>query len=165
VIGGFGLLVDYLADDYELGARIAEMGYRVELSDEVVETTVPAYSFSQFLNHQLRWARGMRDSRERGYIGVVFTFGLPWAVLNLITAGCSLSSIALLSLIFAARVTLALTVGVGLLRDTQVLRDLWLLLPRDMVALGIWVWSYAGNTITWRGQEFALKDGRLIRDR
>ena len=86
-------------------------------------------------------------------------------MLNLITAGCSLSSIALLSLIFAARVTLALTVGVGLLRDTQVLRDLWLLLPRDMVALGIWVWSYAGNTITWRGQEFALKDGRLIRDR
>lgn len=165
VIGGFGLLVDYLADDYELGARIAEMGYRVELSDEVVETTVPAYSFSQFLNHQLRWARGMRDSRERGYIGVVFTFGLPWAVLNLITAGCSLSSIALLSLIFAARVTLALTVGVGLLRDTQVLRDLWLLLPRDMVALGIWVWSYAGNTITWRGQEFALKNGKLIRDR
>lgn len=165
VIGGFRLLVDYLADDYELGARIAEMGYRVELSDEVVETTVPAYSFSQFLNHQLRWARGMRDSRERGYIGVVFTFGLPWAVLNLITAGCSLSSIALLSLIFAARVTLALTVGVGLLRDTQVLRDLWLLLPRDMVALGIWVWSYAGNTITWRGQEFALKDGRLIRVR
>ena len=165
VIGGFALLVDYLADDYELGARIAEMGYRVELSDEVVETTVPAYSFSQFLNHQLRWARGMRDSRERGYIGVVFTFGLPWAVLNLITAGCSLSSIALLSLIFAARVTLALTVGVGLLRDTQVLRDLWLLLPRDMVALGIWVWSYAGNTITWRGQEFALKDGRLIRVR
>ena len=165
VIGGFALLVDYLADDYELGARVAEMGYRVELSDEVVETTVPAYSFSQFLNHQLRWARGMRDSRERGYIGVVFTFGLPWAVLNLITAGCSLSSIALLSLIFAARVTLALTVGVGLLRDTQVLRDLWLLLPRDMVALGIWVWSYAGNTITWRGQEFALKNGKLIRDR
>jgi ceramide glucosyltransferase len=164
-IGGLAPLVDYLADDYELGARIAAKGYHVELSDEVVETTVPAYSFRQFLDHQLRWARAMRDARRRGYLGVVFTFGLPWAVLNLITAGASLSSIALLSLVFAARVTLALAIGVGLLRDVQVLRDLWLLLPRDLVALGVWVWSYAGNTVIWRGQEFLLKDGKLARMR
>jgi ceramide glucosyltransferase len=162
-IGGLAPLADYLADDYELGARIAAKGYRVELSDEVVETTVPAYSFSEFLAHQLRWSRGMRDSRKWGYAGVAFTFGLPWAFLNVIAAGASLSSIALLSLLCAARVTLALTVGVGILRDMQVLRDLWLLLPRDLVALGIWAWSFAGSTITWRGQEFALKDGKLSR--
>ncbi len=160
-IGGLAPLADYLADDYELGARIAAKGYRVELVDEVVETTVPAYRFGQFLEHQLRWARGMRDARKAGYLGVVFTFGLPWAVLNLIAAGASLSSVALLSLLFAARVTLALAIGVGVLRDMQVLRDLWLLLPRDLVALGVWVWSYAGNTIAWRAHRFVLKDGRL----
>lgn len=162
-IGGLAPLADYLADDYELGARIAAKGYRVELSDEVVETTVPAYSFGAFADHQVRWARGMRDSRKWGYAGVAFTFGLPWAFLNVIAAGVSLSSIALFSLLCAARVTLALTVGVGILRDTQVLRDLWLLLPRDLVALGTWAWSYAGNTITWRGQHFALKNGKLNR--
>jgi ceramide glucosyltransferase len=160
-IGGLAPLADYLADDYELGARIAAKGYRVELTDEVVETTIPAYSFGQFLAHQLRWARGMRDARRLGYLGVVFTFGLPWAALNLIAAGASLSSLALLSLVFAARVTVALAIGAGVLRDTQVLRDLWLLLPRDLVALGVWTWSYAGNTITWRDKKFALKDGRL----
>jgi ceramide glucosyltransferase len=153
--------VDYRADDYELGARIAAKGYRVELMDEVVETTVPAYSFRQFLAHQLRWARGMRDARKKGYAGVLFTFGLPWAVLNVIAAGASLSSLALLSLVCVARVTLALAVGVGVVRDMQVLRDLWLLLPRDMVALGVWAWSYAGNTVTWRDKSFALKDGRM----
>jgi ceramide glucosyltransferase len=162
-IGGFAPLADYLADDYELGARIAAKGYRVELSDEVVETTVPAYSFRHFLAHQLRWARGMRDARKKGYLGLIFTFGLPWAVLNLIATGGSLSSLALLSLVCAARVTLALAIGVGILRDTQVLRDMWLLLPRDMVALGVWAWSYAGNTITWRGQTFGLKNGQLQR--
>jgi ceramide glucosyltransferase len=160
-IGGLAPLVDYLADDYELGARIAAKGYRVELIDEVVETTVPAYSFGQFLAHQLRWARGMRDARKWGYVGVVFTFGLPWAILNLISAGASLSSLALLSLVCAARVTVALAIGVGVLRDMQVLRDLWLLPLRDMAALFIWAWSYAGNTITWRDQKFALKDGKL----
>ncbi len=146
-IGGLAPLADYLADDYELGARIAAKGYRVELSDEVVETTVPAYSFRQFLAHQLRWARGMRDARKRGYVGVIFTFGLPWAVLNLIAAGGSLSSLALLSLVCAARVTLALAIGVGVLRDSAGVARLWLLLPRDMVALGVWAWSYAGNTL------------------
>jgi ceramide glucosyltransferase len=160
-IGGLATLADYLADDYELGARIAAEGYRVELIDEVVETTVPAYSFGQFLAHQLRWARGMRDARKWGYVGVVFTFGLPWAILNLIAAGASLSSLALLSLVCAARVTVALAIGVGVLRDMQVLRDLWLLPLRDMAALFIWAWSYAGNTITWRDQRFALKDGKL----
>ena len=160
-IGGLVPLVEYLADDYELGARIAAKGYRVELIDEVVETTVPAYSFGQFLAHQLRWARGMRDARKWGYVGVVFTFGLPWAILNLIAAGASLSSLALLSLVCAARVTVALAIGVGVLRDTQVLRDLWLLPLRDLAALFVWAWSYAGNTITWRDQRFALKDGKL----
>jgi ceramide glucosyltransferase len=162
-IGGLEPLADYLADDYELGARIARKGFRVELIDEVVETTVPAYRFGEFLTHQLRWARGMRDARKWGYAGVVFTFGLPWAVLNLIAAGASLSSLALLSLVLATRVTLALAVGVGVLRDAQVMRDLWLLLPRDMVALGVWAWSYAGNTILWRRQKFILKNGKLQR--
>jgi ceramide glucosyltransferase len=79
----------------------------------------------------------------------------------LIASGASLSSIALLSLTLLARVALALAVGVGVLGDRQVLRDLWLLAPRDVVALGIWIWS--GNTVAWRGQHFSLKDGKMSR--
>jgi ceramide glucosyltransferase len=160
-IGGLTPLADYLADDYELGARIAAKGYRIELSDEVVETTVPGYSFREFLAHQLRWARGMRDSRKAGYVGVVFTFGLPWALLNVVAAGASLQSVALLSLVLTARVTIALAIGVGVVHDVQVLRDLWLMIPRDVIALIVWAWSYAGNTVTWRGQIFALRGGKL----
>jgi ceramide glucosyltransferase len=62
-----------------------------------------------------------------------------------------------------ARVALALAVGVGVLGDRQVLRDLWLLPARDVVALGIWIWSFAGNTVAWRGQHFSLKDGKMSR--
>ena len=54
-IGGLAPLVDYLADDYELGARIAAAGYAVELSAEVVETWVPPYDVAGFFQHQLRW--------------------------------------------------------------------------------------------------------------
>jgi ceramide glucosyltransferase len=161
--GGFGSLADYLADDYELGARVAAAGYRVELSDEVVETFVPSWSFSGYLDHQLRWARAMRESRSGGYAGLVFSYGLAWAVLNLISSGLSLSAFALFTLALVARVALALSVGAGLLGDRRVLRDLWLLLPRDLLALLVWVWSYADDTIAWRDEDFLLKKGKLIR--
>src|SRR5438067_1505611 len=53
-IGGLEPLVDYLADDFELGRRASDAGFRVELSPVVVDTHLPAYSFAEFLEHQLR---------------------------------------------------------------------------------------------------------------
>jgi ceramide glucosyltransferase len=160
-IGGFAPLVDSLADDYELGHRIAQAGFAVVLSREIVDTSVPAYMLSGYLAHQLRWARGIRDSRKAGYLGLIFTFGLPWAIFNAVASGFAIESLALLSLACLARVTVALAVGVGILGDRQVLRDLWLLPVRDLAALGIWVWSFAGNTVSWRGQTFTLENGNL----
>ncbi len=75
-IGGFHSIVDYLADDYELGRRIAGLGLQVLLSDVVVETHLPAYALHGFFAHQLRWARGVRDSRAGGYIGTSFDLRL-----------------------------------------------------------------------------------------
>ncbi|WP_158793057.1 bacteriohopanetetrol glucosamine biosynthesis glycosyltransferase HpnI [Granulicella sp. L60] len=160
-IGGLEPLVEYLADDYELGARIASVGYRVELCAEVVETTVPFYSFRSFKDHQLRWVRSMRDSRRLGYVGVGITYALPWAMMNCIASGFALWSFSLLSIVVLARVAVALSAGVGVLGDGQVLRDLWLLPLRDCFGLAFWAWSYAGDTVVWRGERFTLRDGRL----
>jgi len=159
--GGLEPLVDYLADDYEIGVRIARAGYRVELCGETVETTVPAYDFRGFWDHQLRWARSTRDSRRWGYIGLGITYCIPWAVLNCIASGFALWSFTLLSLVVLARVSVALTVGVGLLRDEQVLRDIWLLPLRDFFGLGFWAWSFASHTVVWRGEHFTLENGRI----
>lgn len=161
--GGFEAVADSLADDYQLGARIHNAGYAVRLSREVVATSVPAYGLREFFTHQLRWARAVRDSRKLGYLGMIVTFGLPWAVFNLIACGFSLDSIALLSLTVAARVTVALTTGVGILGDRQVLQNLWLLPMRDFCALGVWIWSFAGNSVQWRGETFLLKQGKLVK--
>ncbi len=161
--GGLLPVVNYLADDYELGARVYAAGYDVVLSGEVVETFVPAYTFREFLAHQIRWSRSTRDSRKWGYAGLLFTYGLPWACCNVLATGMSLESLALFVLLLLARVSVALAVGVGVLGDVQVLRDLWLLLPRDLVGLGLWAWSFAGDTVAWRGERFALKDGKLSR--
>jgi ceramide glucosyltransferase len=161
--GGLEPLVDYLADDYEIGVRIARAGYRIELCGETVETTVPAYNFRGFWDHQLRWARSTRDSRRWGYVGLGITYCIPWAVLNCIASGFALWSFTLLSLVLLARVSVALSVGVGVLRDGQVLRDIWLLPLRDFVGLGFWAWSFASDTVVWRGEGFKLRNGRIAR--
>jgi ceramide glucosyltransferase len=164
-MGGLLPLVDHLADDYELGARIFQAGYRVELAREVVETSIPAYTLSQYLAHQLRWARGVRDARPLGYFGLLVTFGLPWAMANVMASAASLDSIALLSVMLCVRFAMALSVGVGVLGDLGTLRDLWLLPLRDLVALGVWFWSFADDTIVWRGERFRLRRGKLIREK
>ncbi len=161
--GGFEAVLECLADDYELGARISKAGYRVELCGEVVETSVPAYDFRGFRDHQMRWARSTRDSRRWGYVGLGVTFCVPWALLCCVASGFALWSFALLSMTVLTRVAVALTVGVGMLRDGQVLRDLWLLPVRDCFGLGFWVWSFAGDTVVWRGERFRLKRGRMER--
>jgi len=162
-IGGFESLVDQLADDYELGVRLSAAGYRVELVSEVVETTVPAYSLRGFCEHQLRWSRSTRDSRSVGYLGLCVTYVLPWALLAVVASGCSLWSLSLLSMALLVRMGVALTVGVGVLRDGQVLRDIWLLPLRDCFGLFFWAWSYASDIVVWRGERFRLKRGVLSR--
>lgn len=160
-IGGLETLVDHLADDYELGARVDAAGYAVRLNREVVETSVPAYRWSGFLEHQLRWYRTVRDARPWGYPGLVLTFGLTWALLNVLASGLSFLSLWLLAMSFFLRLALAMAVGANVLYDRQVLPNLLLLPLRDVVATGLWVAGFAGDTIVWRGERFAVKNGRL----
>jgi ceramide glucosyltransferase len=160
-ISGLQVLVDHLADDYELGARVDKAGYRVALSAEVVETNIAAYGWRGFLDHQLRWARTVRDARPWGYVGLVFTHGMGWALLNVLASGVSPLSLWLLGLSFFLRLALAMTVGAEVLGDRQVLPSLWLLPLRDLVTVGVWVAGFAGNTIVWRGERFTLKGGKL----
>ncbi len=160
-MGGFEALVDFLADDYELGARISASGYGVALSGEVVQTAVPAYQWRGFIDHQLRWLRTVRDARPWGYAGLVVTHGLAWAAINVVVSGLSPVSLWLLALSFFLRLTMAMSIGAGALGDHQVLDGLWLLPMRDVVAMGLWVGGFAGNTIVWRGERFVLKGGKL----
>ncbi len=162
-IGGFRSIVDFLADDYELGRRIADLGLQVRLSHVVVETHLPAYDLRGFLAHQLRWARGVRDARAGGYVGLIATFGLMWGLLSVAFAPAAPWSWAALALTAVARLSVALVVGRSMLKDGEILRNLWLLPVRDLVAVAIWIASFLGHRVTWRGDRFELKDGRLIR--
>ncbi len=162
-IGGFEAIADYLADDYELGRRIAGRTLNVKLSESVVETYLPAYTLSGFLSHQLRWARTIRASRPSGYAGLLFTFTLPWAIFTLILAREANWAWGLLAVALAARATMALVTARLVLRDRQIGRSFWLLPVRDFLAVFLWLGGLAGRRIVWRGEVFSLKNGMLTR--
>ncbi|MFZ0817152.1 MAG: bacteriohopanetetrol glucosamine biosynthesis glycosyltransferase HpnI [Candidatus Sulfotelmatobacter sp.] len=164
-IGGFASFADYLADDYELGKRIAGLGLAVKLSEVVVETYLPSYRMREFFAHQLRWARGVRDARAGGYAGLVFTFGLLWVLVALAASGGAIWAFIALALVLLLRLAVAFTVGWSILRDRQVLKYAWLILLRDLVAVVVWIVSLGGRIVTWRGDRFSLKNGKLTRIR
>ena len=160
-IGGFKPLFDYLGDDYELGARISSTGQEVVLSDVVVDTHLPAYSFAAYWRHQLRWARTMRDSRRWGYFGMITTFGLPWSLIALAFAGGAGWAWALAGIVLLTRLIMAQTIGKRILHDPLLPAGLWLVPVRDFLGLLLWAASYFGRTIIWRGDRFELRDGKL----
>jgi ceramide glucosyltransferase len=133
------------------------------LADAIVETALPDYSFREFWAHQLRWARNVKDRRGAQYFGLIVSFGLIWAVLAVVAAPHAWWTWLALAVTAALRLTSAVVVGRGVLADPQVLRDLGLLPLRDLVALAIWLVSYFGDEVEWRGMRFRLRHGKLER--
>jgi len=160
--GGLSALVDQLADDHEIGKRIDKAGYQVVLAGEVVETSIPAYNWRDFIDHQLRWLRTVRDTRPGGYFGMIFTHGLGWALINALVCFGSPLSLALLAASLVLRLAMATLVAGTVLGDRQTVATLWLLPARDLAQMALWVAGFCGNTIVWRGQRFVLKHGKLI---
>jgi ceramide glucosyltransferase len=86
-----------------------------------------------------------------------------WALVVLIAGRAAPWAMALVWATALLRFAVALVVGKSVLQDRRLLQHLWLLPIRDLVAVAIWFASFAGHTVTWRGDRFELKNGRLIR--
>jgi ceramide glucosyltransferase len=161
-IGGFAAFSDMLADDYELGNRIAKAGGQVVLSREIVWTMYPAQTARSFWQHQLRWARTVRLCRPLSYFGLLLTHGLPWALLAAVVAPARWIAIAYLSAYLLLRLVTAWTVGVWGVGDDVLRRRLWLVPLRDFLNFIVWLASFASNRITWSGKEYIIRRGRMI---
>ncbi len=161
-IGGFETLAGTHADDYELGHRIALRGGQVVLSREPVWTMYPAQDARGFWEHQVRWARTVRLCRPSSYAGLIFTHGLPWALLAMVLAPARGAGAVYLGAYLALRLIQAWVVGVWGAGDEVLRRRLWLVPLRDALSFFIWLASFASNRITWAGNEFEIQKGHMV---
>lgn len=163
-IGGWEAMANHHSDDFELGNRIAGKGHRVELMREPVWMVFPEQSFGEFLRHELRWAIGLRNVRPAGYAGVIFTHGLPWAILAaLVAAASGWAGVATcyVAAYLILRIGLAYSAGVWGLRDHNIASKLWLAPVRDAVGAAVWFAGFFTDRILWRGLEYRVRN-RLL---
>ncbi len=161
-IGGFESLVDYFCDDYELGNRIAAGGKRVVLSGFPVSIVYPRETLGEAFRHQLRWNLSIRHSRPWGHFGLLFSQGLPWAVLGAAIAPSRAIAGGYLGAYLVLRCALAYVTGAWGMQD-ETMRERWRLLPlRDLFAFAVWVVSFFPQRIHWRGREFYVREKRLV---
>ena len=160
-IGGFAAIADYLADDYELGHRIASLGRKVRLSSSIVETHLPRYDFAGFWTHQLRWLRTIRASRPGGYAGLLVTYTWFWTLAMVLVRPNLLSWMLFIAALFA-RGILVTTCLSSILRERKANLDSSFIL-HEFLAPVLWLAGWFGNSITWRGEKFELKNGKLTR--
>lgn len=163
--GGIGALAEYCSDDYLLGNRIAELGYKVVLSDYVIEHIVLNRSFVASWLHQVRWMKSTRFSRPKGHLGTSLTFAMPFGLLGLYAAN-SLHNQSLgwwlLAYAVANRLLLAIAAGWGVVRDPNSILYCWLYPVRDFLGFCFWAASYLGRTIVWRGENYRLELGGIM---
>ncbi len=161
-IGGFPALVDYLADDYQLGNMVYRAGHRLALSGHFVESVMKRESLAGILSRQLRWARTMRVSRPAGYFTSGITQPVPMALIALIVSGFSPAGWLAFFLLGLIRLIVVHCYSRFFVGDRLIPRYLWLLPIRDFLAFGTWALSFLGNRVTWRGNRFRLLPGGKI---
>lgn len=161
-MGGFAAIASALADDYELGRRISQAGGTVVLSREKVWTMYPAQTVRGFWDHQVRWARTVRLCRPLSYLGLIFTHGLPWAVLAAIIApSLWLRAVYLLGYLLL-RFSMAWIVGVWGVGDQTLRRKWWLVPFRDAIHFFVWLAGFSSNRVVWGGVVYAIRDGQMV---
>ena len=75
-IGGIRATADYYSDDFELGNKIWQRGYRVLLSHNVVNNVLTPRPLLRTLGDQLRWMKSTRYSRPAGHVGTGLTYAM-----------------------------------------------------------------------------------------
>lgn len=166
-IGGFAALREYHSDDYLFGNYIAAAGYRVVVPREPIDHVALNRALPDSLSHQTRWMKSTRYSRPKGHVGSGITFAMPFGLLGLLVAGAmgnGALGLAMLGIAYLNRVIQSAAVGWGVARDRRALFYAWLYPVRDLLGFFLWVASFSGNEMQWRGERYRFEfGGKIVR--
>lgn len=160
--GGYPVLEDRPADDLYAGKLAAEQGYDVKLLPYVVEAVADFGSFGELVHKRLRWATVQRLMRPWGHMGLIFTFGLPWAIAAAVTVPTFPVIAGYFGGYAACRIAMAELIGSWGMRQRGVWKKIALIPLWDLTAFAIWLASFTRRTIRWRGMDYLMREGKFV---
>ena len=183
-IGGFRALADCLADDYQLGHRIAKHGHHIELCPVVVECWSSPMNWGAVWRHQLRWARTVRVCQPLPYFFSILSnatfWPLIWILVSLPPLLVQTPAVSGSATVAGAAASLPILLGLGFLAARVLTAALLhrrlthrriglgapLLVPlKDLAQVVVWAGAFLGNRIEWRGERYRLhRDGNLSQE-
>ncbi|HVJ05850.1 MAG TPA: glycosyltransferase [Candidatus Saccharimonadales bacterium] len=169
-VGGYEAIGQYFSNDFVIGSFIADKGFDIAISRQIISHVVPPMSFEMMWRRQVRWAAGTRRSRPLGHLGTGLVYAVPYGLLALLAGillGHPVVGATVLGWTVLNRIVEALVIGWGITRDRECLQRPWIYAVRDLLGFAVWTASYFSRKITWRDGRFELlNDGRVrMRDR
>jgi ceramide glucosyltransferase len=141
--GGYEAIENRPADDLNVGRLVAAQGYEVKLLPYRVKTVADFQGLKDLFYKRVRWMTVMRLMRAKGHFGLIFTWGLVWALI-------------------AVAIVLTWLIGIHGMRQPGMWPKMLLVPLWDAMAFLIWILSFGRKTIRWRGFEYYLRDGILV---
>jgi ceramide glucosyltransferase len=160
-IGGLAAFADRLDDDYAIGAAVRERGEIVAIPPFTVAHLCAETSLAELWRHELRWARTIRNIAPLGHAGSLVMHPLAWALIALVLtpwSGLLLPAVAATITAILCRVTLLRSVERGFGLPPQ---SYWRLPVRDLLSFVVFVASFLGRSVSWRGHRYRLFAGKI----
>jgi len=158
-VGGLAPLCDHFVEDFELGRRVAQKGYRVVLLPHVVDMDIEVPTWRVWWRQQVAWDQKTRSARPWGFGCSLLLRGVPLALLYAGAGGPG--GWTLLAAVLAVRLISAYG-NAHWLGDEDGRQRLWLLPARDFLGLIVSAASLFIRKTRWRGRTFYLKKGKLL---
>jgi ceramide glucosyltransferase len=160
--GGFQALENGPGDDLLFGRLIAEQGYEMRLLPSAVQTVPDFKGTSELVTKRLRWMTVMRNMRAWGHFGLIFTWGLPWAILAVLSYPTAIVGAVYLGGYAAFRIAITWLIGAYGLKQRGLWTKMALIPFWDALAFLIWLASFTRSSIRWRGVTYQLKNGQFV---
>lgn len=159
-VGGFKALKDYLAEDYLLGLKVKEVGYKHKCAPVFIDNLNQNWTFERFLNRHSRWAKIRRHMHLSYY--------LLESLSNPITLSFVLG---ILLFNWIGVIQFFITIFLKYVHDIYLLRlfkkririkHLALIPVKDLLIGLLWIIPFFRSNLSWRDNKFKIKKRSYI---
>lgn len=164
-LGGLERVKDSLAEDFLLGRHFVESGKKVVLSATPIRNVNVDMPLERSLSRHARWLKMRAVIHTSSFVADIFTNPIALMLLAFLSSGLD-RMMGLVLLGFIVFKTLVDGQLVRIVRGTPMAPKHLVLAPvKDLLMLGVWLYSSVSRSVCWRGIRLRLgPDSQLLPD-